>query len=306
MRYHLKIFGCQMNYSDAERISSYLEKLGIKESKADLPAEAIAKAGLIIFVTCGVRQSAEDRVYGQINNIWKKYPDKHIILTGCLAHRKDVEKRLRGKVDLFISVSNIEKIDGFLCHEFPISNFQFPNKFRNPNYKLPITNYLKIKPRYNSRYTAYVPIMTGCNNFCAYCVVPSARGREYSRSAEDILKEVRNLVKKGYKEIILLGQNVNSYRSSLGHPMSKRTSDVLFPELLQLIDKIPGNFWLTFLTSHPKDMSDELIKTIAKSKKVCEYVSLPAQSGDNEILRKMNRHYTVEHYKDLINKIRKA
>jgi tRNA-2-methylthio-N6-dimethylallyladenosine synthase len=148
--------------------------------------------------------------------------------------------------------------------------------------------------------------MTGCNNFCAYCVVPYARGREYSRPAEDILKEVKGLVKKGYKEIMLLGQNVNSYKASLGHPMSKRTSDVLFPKLLKLIEKIPGNFWLTFLTSHPKDMSDELIETIAKSKKICEYISLPAQSGDNEILRRMNRKYSIEHYKSLIKKIRTA
>ena len=147
--------------------------------------------------------------------------------------------------------------------------------------------------------------MTGCNNFCAYCVVPYARGREYSRPAEDILKEVKSLVKKDYKEIVLLGQNVNSYQS-LQSPKLPRSPQINFPKLLRLIEKIPGNFWITFLTSHPKDMSDELIETIAKSKKICEYVSLPVQSGDDEILRKMNRHYTIAHYKNLIKKIRKA
>jgi tRNA-2-methylthio-N6-dimethylallyladenosine synthase len=148
--------------------------------------------------------------------------------------------------------------------------------------------------------------MTGCNNFCAYCVVPYARGREYSRPAEDILKEVKDLVKKGYKEIILLGQNVNSYYC---HPEQRPTgrcegSRVDFPKLLKLIEKIPGKFWIIFLTSHPKDMSDELIETLAKSKKICEYISLPAQSGDNEILRKMNRKYTIKHYNNLIKEIR--
>ena len=168
--------------------------------------------------------------------------------------------------------------------------------------------------------------MTGCNNFCAYCVVPYARGREYSRPAEDILKEVKDLIGKGYKEIILLGQNVNSYschpehrpsgrcegsreqRKASSHEILHSVQDdcVDFPKLLRLIEKIPGRFWISFLTSHPKDMSDELIETIAKSKKICEYISLPAQSGDDEILRKMNRQYTAEHYKNLLKKIRSA
>jgi len=290
-----------MNYSDAERIATILKKYKLK------PAASVDEAELVIFVTCGVRQSAEDRVYGQIENIKKKYPEKKIILTGCLARRKDVQKRLEKKVNLFFPIKDISKLDNFLYQKKSSTPKPQPTQnSKDSNYQLPITNYLKINPLYKSKYSAFVPIMTGCNNFCAYCVVPYARGREYSRPAEDILKEVRDLVKKGYKEIILLGQNVNSYRSSLGHPMSKRTSDVLFPELLQLIDKIPGKFWLTFLTSHPKDMSDELIETIARSEKICEYISLPVQSGDNETLSRMNRRYTVEHYKNLIKKIRSA
>jgi tRNA-2-methylthio-N6-dimethylallyladenosine synthase len=270
-----------MNQSDAERIATYLAKYKIKK------ASSIDEANLIVFVTCGVRQSAEDRVYGQINNIKKKSPEKIIVLTGCLAHRKDVQRRLKGKIDLFCEIKS------------------FPNEIKkilNKKYQIldtknkPLNDYLGISPRYSNLYTAYVPIMTGCNNFCAYCVVPYARGREYSRPAEDILKEVKGLVKKECKEIILLGQNVNSYKSG--------SAD--FPKLLKSIKKIPGKFWIIFLTSHPKDMSDELIETLAKSKKICEYISLPAQSGDNEILRKMNRKYTIEHYKNLIEKIRTA
>jgi tRNA-2-methylthio-N6-dimethylallyladenosine synthase len=272
-----------MNQSDAEGIGTYLEKYKFKS------ASSIDGADLIIFVTCGVRQSAEDRVYGQINNIKKEYVNKYIVLTGCLAHRKDVQRRLKGKVDLFCEIKNFPK---------EIINFFQNSKFKiqNSSCDVGLKDYLETKPHNTSKYTAYVPIMTGCNNFCAYCVVPYARGKEYSRPAEDILEEVKGLIKKGYKEIMLLGQNVNSYKSP-------KTN---FPKLLQLIEKIPGNFWLTFLTSHPKDMSSALIETIAKSKKICEYVSLPAQSGDNEILKKMNRHYTIEHYKKLIKKIRKA
>ncbi len=281
MKYFMKIFGCQMNYSDAERITTLLEKYKFKS------AASVDAADLILFVTCGVRQSAEDRVYGQVNNIKKKYPGKTIILTGCLAHRKDVQRRLKGKVDLFTTIQDFPKeINKILNTKY--QTLDTKNK--------PCNDYLKIAPSHTNNYQAFVPIMTGCNNFCAYCVVPYARGREYSRPAEDILKETRGLIKKGYKEIVLLGQNVNSYISGA----------INFPKLLKSINVVPGNFWLTFLTSHPKDISDELIETIAKSKKICEYISLPAQSGNNKIISRMNRHYTITRYKTLIKKIRQA
>lgn len=290
MKYYIKVFGCQMNQSDAERISAFLAKYKIKN------ASSIDEANLIIFVTCGVRQSAEDRVYGQINNIKKKYSDKNIILTGCLAHRKDVQRRLKNKVDLYFPINDFQTFENWVIENcLKIGNWKLEIPAQK-NHSQRLNSYLSIYPKYTNGYAAFVPIMTGCNNFCAYCVVPYARGREYSRPAEDILKEVISLVKKGYKEIILLGQNVNSYNSS-------KTN---FPKLLRLIEKISGNFWLTFLTSHPKDMSDELIEAVAKSKKICEYISLPSQTGDNEILRKMNRKYSIEHYKSLIKKIRAA
>ena len=294
-KYYLKIFGCQMNYSDAERIATILEKYKLK------PAASIDEADFVIFVTCGVRQSAEDRIYGKINNIKKKHSEKKIILTGCLAHRKDVQRRLKGKVDLFATIK-----------DFPEEIKKIPNtKYQIlDTKKLPCNDYLEITPQYANSYTAFVPIMSGCNNFCAYCVVPYARGREYSRLVEDILEEIKSLVKKGYKEIILLGQNVNSYKSKILDTryqiLDTKKNTITFADLLKSIDAIQGRFWISFLTSHPKDMSDELIETIAKSKKICEYISLPAQSGDNEILRKMNRHYTAAHYKNLVRKIRKA
>jgi len=295
MQYYLKIFGCQMNYSDAERISTILENYKIKKSAS------IEEADFIIFVTCGVRQSAENRVYGQIHNIRKHYHKKIIILTGCLAHRKDVQRRSKKRVNLFTTIENfsreIKKILDTRCQILDTKNKQY-------------SDYLKIKPKYNCSHTAYIPVMTGCNNFCSYCVVPYARGREYSRPAENILKEVKNLIKRGCKEIVLLGQNVNSYKSKTQNTgykiLDTKKSVIEFSDLLRLLDNIPGKFWITFLTSHPKDMSDELIETIAKSKNICEYISLPVQSGDNEILRRMNRKYTIAHYKNLIKKIRSA
>ncbi|MDI6778325.1 MAG: MiaB/RimO family radical SAM methylthiotransferase [Patescibacteria group bacterium] len=319
MTYCIKTFGCQMNQSDAERVATILEKYKFK------PAASIDAADLIVFVTCGVRQSAENRVYGQINNIRKKFPAKYIILTGCLAHRKDVRRRLKGKVNLFTTIKDFPK-EIVSCIKYHVSSIKKKIKIHNTLYLIhntenkPCNNYLGITPTYTSSYTAHIPIMSGCNNFCSYCVVPYARGREYSRPVEDILKEIKGLVKKGCKEIVLLGQNVNSYNSRIrtnekriganirSHSLSlvHNSRVINFADLLKLIDSIPGNFWITFLTSHPKDMSDELIETIVKSKKICEYISLPAQSGDNEILKKMNRHYTISHYKNIVKKIRTA
>jgi tRNA-2-methylthio-N6-dimethylallyladenosine synthase len=336
-KFYIKIFGCQMNQSDAERIASFLDKYKIKQ------AASVDEADIVIFVTCGVRQSAEDRVYGQINNIRKKFKNKKIVLTGCLSHRKDVQRRLRGKVDLYFPINNFLLFENWIienCLKTRLNEIHFGQvgnwKLEIPareNYFRQNKPYLSMNPKYTNKYTAFVPIMTGCNNFCAYCVVPYARGREYSRPSEDILKEVKSLVKKGYKEVMLLGQNVNSYHALLpsdegrcpkdrgvlrvqraeatpppapSSPEEGRIREINFPKLLQLIEKIPGKFWLSFLTSHPKDMSGVLIETIAQSKKICEYISLPAQSGDNEILRQMNRKYSIEHYKNLISKIRKA
>ncbi|MFZ5981982.1 MAG: MiaB/RimO family radical SAM methylthiotransferase, partial [Patescibacteria group bacterium] len=309
MKYYIKTFGCQMNISDSERIAGFLEENGLKK------ATDINQASLVVLNTCGVRQMAEDRVYGQIHNLRQKIKNhklQAIILTGCLANRKDVQRRLKNKVDLFFSISNFKEFESWI-----IKNFKKPKTI---NYKLKtslknsLNNYFSINPLYSSRHTAFVPIMTGCNNFCAYCVVPYARGREISRSPEEIISEIKNLVKKGYKEIFLLGQNVNSYnysseksgRTALNQSNPKRSDRYNFSKLLKSIDKIPGKFWINFLSNHPKDITPEFIETVTKLKKVCELIHLPLQAGDDEILEHMNRKYTSEDYLELVSKIKKA
>jgi tRNA-2-methylthio-N6-dimethylallyladenosine synthase len=306
MKYYIKTFGCQMNISDSERIAGFLELHKFK------PAKDINSADLVVFNTCGVRQMAEDRVYGQIHNLAyrrSRIVDRKIILTGCLANRKDVRGRLKDKVDLFCEIKEFpEKISNFqfqVSNQAIISNDLISKKNNNSklniskfnqNSKFKIRNYLNIQPKYSTPYSAYVPIMTGCNNFCSYCVVPYARGREVSRPMENIIKEVKALVKNGYGEIFLLGQNVNSYKD-------KKTN---FSKLLKKINAITGNFWIHFLSNHPKDVTDEMIETAAKCEKVCECFHLPIQSGSNEILRKMNRKYTAKQYLKLVDKIKKA
>jgi len=283
-----------MNYSDAERAAAKLEELGYKVASNDKDAD------LILLVTCSVRKSAEDRVYGAINNYHKKklYPKlKTIILSGCMALRPEVVKKA-DKADIFLDIKDLNKL---------------PDLLQKKSLQGEVETYFSLKPKYQSSFTAYVPIMTGCNNFCSYCIVPYVRGREESRLPEEIIKEVKDLIIQGYKEIILLGQNVNSYLPKLKIKNLKlkiaiensklEISD--FPDLLECLSNLSGKFWLSFITSHPKDLSDKLIKVIAKNRKICEYISLPVQSGDNEILKKMNRHYTISHYKNLVKKIRK-
>lgn len=277
--YHIITIGCQMNKSDSERLASVLEKQGYKKTDNKL------RADLVVVNTCGVRQMAEDRIYGLIPAIKKANKKAKIVLTGCLVNRKDVKNRLKDYVDIWLPIGQI-------------TNFQIPmtNKFSNPNDQLKCQDYLKIKPKYESNFSAYIPIGNGCDNFCSYCVVPYARGREAYRPVKDILDEVKSLVKKNYREIVLIAQNVNSYKSG----------KIDFAGLLKLVNSIKGDFWIRFMTSHPKDMSDKLIKVIANSEKICRHIHLPAQAGDDKVLKMMNRKYTIKHYASLIKKIRKA
>lgn len=274
MKYHIKTFGCQMNYSDSERIAGMMQNIGFKETVE------IKKANLVIINTCGVRQMSEDRAYGVIHNLKKAKPKTKVIMTGCLANRKDVQRRMKTRVDLFCEIKNITQ--------------EIPKFIKTKEIKH--SDYLGLMPKYETSYSAFIPVMTGCNNFCSYCVVPYARGREVSRPAKEIITEIETLIKKGCKEITLLGQNVNSYSDG----------ETSFAKLLEKVNAIPGNFWIRFLTSHPKDMSDELIGVISKSKKVCEYIHLPIQAGDDNILKAMNRKYTARHYLNLISKIKKS
>jgi len=284
-KYFIITIGCQMNISDSERLATFLEGEGFKLAKKRFEAD------LLILNTCGVRQAAEDRVYGLISTIKKENKAIKILVTGCLSKRKDVMKRMIGKVDWFLPVGDMNLIPSLW------DGADNKLKFSLDSYRLKNgEKYLKVKPKYESNYSAAVPIGNGCDNFCSYCVVPYARGREVYRPAKDIIKEVKNLIKLGYKEIILVAQNVNSYRDE----------EENFPDLLKSLIKIPGNFWIRFFSSHPKDMSDELIKVIGSSDKVCHHLHLALQSGDDKILKAMNRKYSASHYKDLIKKVRIA
>jgi tRNA-2-methylthio-N6-dimethylallyladenosine synthase len=289
MKYFIKTFGCQMNISDSERLAAFLEERNFSLT------EKINEADLAIFNTCGIKQTAENRAYSMINNLRKeKQGAVKIVMTGCLAHRADVQKRMKTKVDLFCEIKNFPETVTGIFQSAQTSEAMIPNKEQ--------IDYLSINPKHTNSFTAYVPIMTGCNNFCTYCVVPYARGREVSRSAQEIIAETKELIAKGYKNIILLGQNVNSYCDK--SRVISQQSSVTFPVLLKKINAIPGKFWIQFVSSHPKDMSDELIEAATKLKKVCEWIHLPVQAGDDEILRKMNRKYTQKHYLGRIRKIK--
>ncbi|MDD5290874.1 MAG: tRNA (N6-isopentenyl adenosine(37)-C2)-methylthiotransferase MiaB [Patescibacteria group bacterium] len=277
--YYIITIGCQMNKSDSERVAAYLEKYGFSLARNE------TKADLVVLTTCGVRQAAEDRVYGLVGEIKRKNPKAKIVLTGCLSERKDVKKRLGDKVDVWLPISQILNF-----------KFQILKKIRNPKSEIRNCDYLKIKPKYSSKFSAFLAIGNGCNNFCAYCVVPYARGREVYRPAKEILAEAKNLIKNGYREVILIAQNVNSYKDG----------KINFSKLLKIVNNIPGDFWIRFATSHPKDMSNELIKTMTNCGRVCKHIHLPVQAGNDKVLKAMNRNYTVAHYKNLIKNIRQA
>ena len=290
-----------MNKSDSERIATILEKIGYKSASRENEAD------LILINMCSVRQSAVDRVYGliqKLKNLKTKKPGLKTILTGCIL--KEDKRKFKKGFDLILNIKNLPKWPNLLV----------PNSHDRALYEL---EYLNIQPKYQTNFRAFVPIMTGCNNFCSFCVVPYTRGREVSRPAKDILCEVKNLIEKGAnpirnaisngaREIWLLGQNVNSYQSigknSSAAASAKADKIVKFHDLLKMINEIPGNFWIRFTSPHPKDFSDELINTMAKCQRVTPYLNLPVQSGDDEILKKMNRPYTVNQYKDLVKKIR--
>jgi len=287
MKYHIITFGCQMNISDSERIASILENMKLK------PAKNLEQADLVMVNMCSVRQSAVDRIYGLL----PKIKNKKTVLTGCFL-KKD-EKLFEKKIDHILPIKNLNQWPKILQTRGLVHG-SVDNK-----------NYFKIKQRHFNEFSALVPIMTGCNNFCSYCVVPYTRGREISRPAKEIICEVKNLVKRGAKEIWLLGQNVNSYgvqRETTQKPAfggTRNNVEINFPKLLKLVNDIPGKFWIRFTSSHPKDFSDDLIKIMKDCKKVTPYLNLPVQSGDDEVLRKMNRPYKIERYKKIVKKLKK-
>ncbi len=289
--YFIKTFGCQMNVNDSEYLAGQLEEMGY-ESSTDL-----YKADLIILNTCCVRAKVEQKIYslaGIVSQIKKEKPEIIFGICGCLAEKEkdNIQKKIPS-IDLIFGPSQITSFKELL-EVYRDNQRREVVVFCDNRKSLQLAN----KPiKYNHHIRAYVQIMKGCNNFCSYCVVPYTRGPEASRSTDEVIKEIETLARKNYKEIMLLGQNVNSY----GHDLS--TGDN-FLTLLSRINSIDGIERIRFTTSHPKDFNLELIKVIKKGKKICEHIHLPLQSGSNRILSKMNRKYHMDQYYKIIDSLR--
>ncbi|MBR3149632.1 MAG: tRNA (N6-isopentenyl adenosine(37)-C2)-methylthiotransferase MiaB [Eubacterium sp.] len=281
-------YGCQQNVADSEHIKGMLEEMGYGFT------DDRQKAKLVIFNTCAVREHAEDRVYGNVGAL-KKYklanPDVIIALCGCMMQQKHIAERIRQSfpfVDLVFGTHVVHRLPELLYTAMT----RRKRVFELPDIDGVIAEGIPVK-RDNDR-KAWLPIMYGCNNFCTYCVVPYVRGRERSRQVSDIVEEFKQLVADGYKEITLLGQNVNSYGKNL-------EPKVTFSELLRILNALEGDFRIRFMTSHPKDCTKELIETMAECDKVATHLHLPFQSGNDRVLAAMNRGYTREKYLSLIN-----
>lgn len=285
-------FGCQQNEADTERIRGMLSEMGYEMT--DTPDEA----DFILFNTCAVREHAEDRAFGNVGalrHLKKERPGIVIAMCGCMAQQeKNVEKIKKSypQVNLLFGTHALWRFPSLLYRVLTEKKRVFDIGGEDDIAEgLPVLRAKGAK--------AWLSIMYGCNNFCTYCIVPYVRGRERSRTPEDILAEVRRLAADGVKEVMLLGQNVNSYGKNLETPVS-------FAELLRMVNEVEGIERIRFMTSHPKDLSDELMQAMADCDKVCKYLHLPVQSGSDEILRRMNRHYTKESYMELVRKARAA
>ena len=284
------VYGCQMNISDAERMEGQLRTIGYERT------DAMDEADLILLNTCCVRETAEDKVYGKIGEIKhlkSQNPELILGITGCMA-QKESDKLIKraphidfvlgtNKVhELTQVVQEIQRERGHIV-DTQLGETELPDD-------VPVMR--------GGALSAWVPIMYGCNNFCTYCIVPYVRGRERSRLPEDVVKEVEQAVAQGYKEVTLLGQNVNSY--------GKDHQQADFADLLKMVDAVPGIRRVRFMTSHPKDLSDKVIAAIRDGEHLCEHIHLPVQYGSNRILKAMNRVYTIESYRDLVHRIHEA
>ena len=283
-------FGCQMNARDSEKLSGILEQVGYTLSDSE-------EADFVIYNTCTVRNNANQRVYGRLgfcNSMKRKNPHKKIALCGCMMQEQNVIDKLQKSyrfIDLIFGTHNIFKFAELLCRMFESSGMVI-DIWKDSDQ---IVENLPVERKYP--FKSGVNIMFGCNNFCSYCIVPYVRGRERSRKPEEIVAEIKRLVADGVVEIMLLGQNVNSYGKNLEEPMT-------FAQLLREVNKIEGLKRIRFMTSHPKDLSEELIDAMRDCEKVCLHLHLPLQSGSSRILKLMNRRYTKEQYLDLVDRIR--
>lgn len=289
--YYTITYGCQMNESDTERINGQLEELGYK------PAENMEDADIVIMNTCSVRQNAEEKVYGKIGEIKKlKEKNPHMLLgiAGCMAQENKGKLIERMPIiDFVMGPYHIHDLKDIITKEIATGGHVVKTE-RNPH---SVNDYSELHAVRKSKIFAWIPIMQGCNKFCTYCIVPYVRGREISRTIPDICGEIRQLAKEGYKEITLLGQNVNSY----GLDFRNGTN---FADLIRAIDEIDGIERVRYMTSHPRDMTFDMVDAMAASPKVVRHMHLPVQHGSNEMLRRMNRGYTIEHFKELLAYVR--
>lgn len=292
-KYLIKTYGCQMNEHDSEKISWILENMNYIETNN------IEEADFIIYNTCLVRENAEVKVYGNVGSLKqlkRQKPDLMIAICGCMMQREEARNVILSKhkhVDIIFGTHNIHKLPQLINNHLQTGE-TIVDIFEDGR---EIIENINSNRKYS--YKAYVNIMYGCNNFCTYCIVPYTRGRENSREPENIIKEIEELAKNGCKEVTLLGQNVNSYGKTL-------KMDYGFTDLLKDINNIDGIERIRFMTSHPKDLSDELINCYATLDKLCEHLHLPVQSGSNKVLKEMNRNYTREDYLKIINKLKKS
>ena len=290
MTFFTQTFGCQMNARDSEKLLGILEEIGYTPTDSE-------EADIVVYNTCTVRENANLRVYGrlgQLSKIKEKNPHMVIALCGCMMQEPDVVEKIRKSykfVDVIFGTFNIFKIAELLYTHWQQAGqiIDIWDSTKDVVEELPTQRKFPFKSGVN--------IMYGCNNFCSYCIVPYVRGREKSREPKEIVREIERLVDDGVKEVMLLGQNVNSYGNTFEEPFS-------FAQLLREIEKIDGLERIRFMTPHPKDFSDDLIEVMRTSKKVCNHIHLPLQSGSSRILKLMNRKYTKEHYLELVDKIR--
>ena len=292
-KYYIDTWGCQMNEEDSEKISGLLKGIGY------IRTEIREESDIIIFNTCCVRENAELKVFGHLGALKalkRKNPDLIIVVTGCMMQQKGMPEKVMSKfphVDIIAGSYNSYKLPEYIERVKIEGNsiVEVWDKEKDIIEGLPVDRKSDVK--------AFVTIMYGCNNFCSYCIVPHVRGRERSREPGNIINEIKGLISKGYKEITLLGQNVNSYGKGLN-------PKITFAELLRRVNEIEGLDRIRFMTSHPKDVSDDLILAMAECDKVCEHGHFALQSGSTQILEAMNRKYTREDYFNLVKRLRKA
>lgn len=291
-KYLIQTFGCQMNEHDSEKLSAMLEDMGYVQGMM------VEECELIIYNTCAVRENAELKVYGNLGHLKlakRKNPDLKIAVCGCMMQQPHVVKELKSKyrhVDLIFGTHNLYKFPELLVKSIDSEKMLIDVWDVDGE----VVEGLRSNRKFELK--AFVNIMYGCNNFCTYCIVPYTRGRERSRTPEDIVAEIKELVANGTKEVTLLGQNVDSYGKTLENPIK-------FAELLRMVNDIEGLERVRFMTSHPKDISDEVIYAMRDCEKVCEFLHLPIQCGSSRLLNKMNRHYTKEYYLEIIEKAKK-